>query len=193
MSRTAIAALAVAAWCASALPAAAQFYSLEGRFECLDDPTAVCGDTAPQMPAPKPRPKQTATAETTPAPAHAGALRARRTNTSPAPTGEAERADPLRAIAQRLAAGQAAPEDAAALRRLAEAGNTHALELLAWCSLKGVGVARDPVQAFLLYGLAADLGVAQAQRNQAIIYETELTSEQRQQVLMVANGAKPAR
>ena len=185
MSRPRIAALALALGCA-ALPAHAQFYSLEGRFECLDDPHAVCGDVAQQAPAPAASATTVATAASRPLAAagqHGAPAR-------PAAAHQGDAADPVRAIAQRLQAGHPAAGDATALRRLAEGGDRRALELLAWSNLKGVGTARDPVQAFLLYGLAADLGVGTARHNQAVIYETELSPEQRQQVLTLANGTK---
>lgn len=185
MSRTRIAALAVLAWWACAPPAAAQFYSLEGRFECLNDPKAVCFDATSDGPMAKPSERATPGNAARPA----GQGKARRASAAPRP---AEAADPLREIARRLESGHPAPDDAAALHRLAEAGDKRALELLAWCNLKGLGVARDPLQAYLLYGIAAGLGVAEARRNQAIIYENDLTSEQRHQALMIENGVVQA-
>lgn len=183
MRRTSIAAFALAAWCAGAPPARAQFYSLEGRFQCLDDPRAVCFDATSDG-----APPPAAPVELPPA-APAAAAKASgpdRTTARRAPP-----VDPLRAIASRIEAGRPSAEDAGRLHRLAQAGDKRALELLAWCRLKGLGVARDPVEAFQLYGAAADLGVAGARRNQTIVYETELTSEQRQHVLTAANGVKP--
>ncbi len=187
MSRTGIAALAVWAWCASAPPAQAQFYSLEGRFECLNDPKAVCFDATPDGPLARPsapatrtarpdRPTRTAQAASKRVAPHAG-----------------ETIDAVREIAKRLEARHPAVDDADALRRLAEAGDKRALELLAWCTHEGIGVARDPLQAYLLYGVAASVGVVGAQRNQAVIYETDLTSDQRQQALTIENGVTQAR
>jgi hypothetical protein len=188
MSRCGIAALAVAAWWAGALPAQAQFYSREGRFECLDDPHAVCFDATsdrPAAPAATPaKPRALAAAAALPS-AEKAQLPAK------AAAQPATAADALRAIAQRIEARRPEPGDAARLARLAEGGDRRAVELLAWCSLNGLGVARDPVEAFRLYGMAADLGLPGARRNQTIVYETVLTSEQRQAVLTAANGVKP--
>jgi len=197
LRRPRIAVVALALGCA-ALPARAQFYSLEGRFECLDDPRALCGDVAPQATAPAPPASVAAALAPRPPLAASGQGGVASAHPTPplAPAAAAHHgaaaasADPVREIVQRLQAGHPAPDDPATLRRLADRGDRRALELLAWSSLKGLGTARDPVRAFLLYGLAADLGVAAARHNQAIIYETELTSEQRQQVLMIANGTK---
>ena len=188
MSRTGIAALAVSAWCAAALPAQAQFYSLEGRFECLNDPKAVCFDATPDGPLAKP-------SAAAPPPSAAAASAARKPQASPARVAAraAEPTDAVHEIAKRLEARHPAPDDAATLDRLARAGDKRALELLAWCTLEGVGVARDALQAYLLYGAAASVGVAEARRNQAIIYETDLTSEQRQQALTIENGVTQAR
>jgi TPR repeat protein len=187
MSRTGIAALVLAACCVGTTPAQAQFYSLEGRFQCLDHPEAVCFDATSDGPTP---PSAAAAAQAVAASGRTLPSAAKAT----APKRVAhpqEGADPLRAIAQRVEAGHAAAADAARLERLAEAGDRRALELLAWCHLKGLGVERDPVEAFRLYGAAADRGAADARRNQTIVYETVLTSEERQRVLMVANGVKP--
>ncbi|HXY99511.1 MAG TPA: hypothetical protein VEI03_05895 [Stellaceae bacterium] len=185
MSRIGIAGLGVLAWCAVAPPAAAQFYSLEGRFECLNDPKAVCFDATSDGPMAKPSGTATPAAARRPP-------RQRQTPQPDAAPRQAEAADPLREIAHRIENGHPAAEDPAALRRLAEAGDKRALELLAWCNLRGLGVARDPLQAYLLYGVAAGVGVAAARRNQAIIYENDLTSEQRQQVLLIENGGVAA-
>lgn len=187
MNRIEIAVLAVSAWCALASPAAAQFYSIEGRFECLNDPKAVCFDATNDGPLAKPiaRAAPSAGMLIHPPPARP----ASQASAAPRP---AEPADPLREIARRLETGRPAAGDPAALRRLAEAGDKRALELLAWCNLRGLGVARDPLQAYLLYGVAADIGVADARRNQAIIYETDLTPEQRHRVLLMENGVAQA-
>jgi TPR repeat protein len=187
MNRTGFAALAVSAWCACAAPAAAQFYSLEGRFECLNDPKAVCFDATSDGPMARPSEASTPAAESRARPA-----RPRQASPAGVAPRPAEAADALHEIAKRLESGRPAPDDAAALRRLAEGGDTQALELLAWCNLKGMGVARDPLRAYLLYGIAASIGVAGARRNQAIIYENDLTSEQRQQALTIENGVVQA-
>lgn len=183
MNRTGFAALAVSAWCACSAPAAAQFYSLEGRFECLNDPKAVCFDATSDGPMAKPG------AVASPA---AGAARKRQAPQADAAPRPAETADPVLEIARRLEKGRPASDDAATLHRLAEAGDKQALELFAWCNLRGLGVTRDPLRAYLLYGIAARIGVAEARRNQAIIYENDLTSEQRQQALTIENGVAQA-
>jgi len=177
-----------AIWCALAalagfivglavVPARADFYSLEGRFQCLDNPAAQCADmsrltppksfeddsVAKALPAPQPSSK--------PLPAAA-----------PAPPG-----DPLLAIAARIKAGHRAPDDIAQLQALAKRGDARAVELLAWCDYAGIGVARDPVAAYLLYGVAASAGVPRASQNQAVIFEYVLDQNQRQLVLDIQN------
>ncbi|HVA12447.1 MAG TPA: hypothetical protein VNF99_04290 [Stellaceae bacterium] len=59
-----------------------------------------------------------------------------------------------------------------------------AVEALAWCKLNGLGSPPDPMAAYFLYGEAAQLGVPNAQANQVAIFETRLTQQQRQDVLM---------
>jgi hypothetical protein len=152
-------------------PAAAQFYDLDGRFQCLSGP-ALCLRPATDWPDPLPPPP------------------AKKSSARPKPAAEHPAAAPdlRRALWSRLEARRPAPGDIALLHDRARAGAGWALELLAWCHLEGVGVPRDPVQAYLLYSAAASVGVAHARENQSIIYETDLTSEQRQQALMIENS-----
>lgn len=171
--------LAVAA---GAAPARAQFYSLEGRFQCLDHPGAVCFDAtsdAPRRPPARWRPASreisAALPDKTERPERLAAI---------APSAGR---DPLQPLIARLEARKARPEDIALLRRLARRGDKRALELLAWASLKGIGVPPDPTEAYLLYGTAASLGVPHARQNQAIVYETMMTPDQRQQALDIEN------
>jgi TPR repeat protein len=66
----------------------------------------------------------------------------------------------------------------------AEQKEPRAVEALAWCKLNGVGWPADPKEAFFLYGEAAELGVPNAKANQVAIFETRLTQQQRQDVLV---------
>jgi hypothetical protein len=66
----------------------------------------------------------------------------------------------------------------------AEQKEPRAVEILAWCKLNGVGWPADPMAAFFLYGEAAQLGVASAKDNQVTVFESRLTQQQRQAVLM---------
>jgi TPR repeat protein len=59
-----------------------------------------------------------------------------------------------------------------------------AVEALAWCKLNGLGSPADPLAAYSLYGEAAQLGVPNAQANQVAIFETRLTQQQRQDLLV---------
>ena len=168
-------------------PAAAQFYSLEGRFQCLDRPGAVCFDATSDRPAKKPaapRPSVTALAELEPAAGPAPRHRAK-----PVVKARLESADPLVPVIARLKLGRTAPGDIALLQSRVRQDDVRAIELLAWATLKGIGVARDPTRAYLLYGVAARLGVANAKRNQAIVYETMMNSEQRQRALAIEDEA----
>lgn len=76
------------------------------------------------------------------------------------------------------------PADIAVIEKLAAAKEARAVEALAWCTLNGIGVPSDPVEAYFLYGQAAQLGIPTAPSNQNAIFETRLTAEQRQLVLM---------
>ncbi|HZB91006.1 MAG TPA: hypothetical protein VE397_06170, partial [Stellaceae bacterium] len=95
--------------------------------------------------------------------------------------------NPLKPVTARLEARKPRPEDIALLRRLARAGDKRAVELLAWANLRGVGVPLNPTEAYLLYGTAASLGVRHAKKNQAVVYETMMTPDQRQQALDIEN------
>lgn len=103
----------------------------------------------------------------------------------PPPLPPAEPATPTvdEAIA-RIRAQQVTAADIAALEKRAAAKEARAVEALAWCKLNGIGVAADPVEAFFLYGEAAQLGIATAMSNQTAVFETRLTLEQRQAVLL---------
>ncbi len=170
------------------VPARADFYKLEGRFQCLEGSAAPCYDAMPMAPEqPATRKIQTAAAEAAPPPQAPPV--ARRATPRPAPVVVAPR-DTMIGIAERVLAKRPAADDLAALRREAAAGNGRAAELLAWCSFAGIGTARDPVQAYLLYGQAAAAGVPKARANQAAIYETVLTQEQRQRVLEIEDNRR---
>lgn len=66
----------------------------------------------------------------------------------------------------------------------AEKKEPRAVEALAWCKLNGLGGTADPLAAYFLYGEAAQLGVPNAQANQVAIFESRLTQQQRQDLLM---------
>lgn len=180
-------------------PARADFSELERQYECLKDPDAVCYDATPS--GPDPSAAETAVVppaeKTAPAPTSATAA-ARPAPPERKPTGSARAAgsaspaaaapDPLRAIAARLEARKPSAADLAVLQARASAGNPRALELLAWAELVGVGVARDPVQAYFLYGKAAAAGAPTGRRDQAAVYEGTLTPEERQQILLIETG-----
>ncbi|MGH7032842.1 MAG: hypothetical protein ACREFL_03845 [Stellaceae bacterium] len=74
--------------------------------------------------------------------------------------------------------------DVAVVEQHAAAKQPRAVEALAWLKLNGIGMDTDPVEAYLLYGEAAALGVPTAKRNQAAIFETRLDPAQRQRALM---------
>lgn len=70
----------------------------------------------------------------------------------------------------------------------AEEKEPRSLEALAWCKLNGIGWHADPIAAYLLYGAAAALGVPKASANQIAIFETRMTQQQRQDVLMIVQA-----
>jgi hypothetical protein len=177
-----LASLTVLAIGLMAPPARADFYMLDGRFQCLDRANAVCGDAQPLVamqqaakPAPLPSPPAPDTLVAMPQPvAHVA---------PPVPGTD----DPLHEIATRVQTDKPASGDLAWLKQAADKGNPRAIELLAWCKLNAIGTAGDPVEAYLLYGAAADAALPHARENQALIYEKDLAPNQRQQVLDLAN------
>lgn len=160
--------------------ARAELFRLEGRFQCLDDPQAHCGDSTPLTGPNAAKPKKIIAAA--PMPVESADL------TPPAMTEKPIVYDPLVEIAQRVKARHVTAEDMARLRNLAKAGKGRAIELLAWCDYTGLGVQRDAAKAYILYGVAAAAGVPHARDNQAVIYEYGLTPDQQQLVLDVHNS-----
>ncbi|HKT16569.1 MAG TPA: hypothetical protein VJR47_00920 [Stellaceae bacterium] len=182
-------ALLGAAAAACVAPAHADFYTLDGRFACLDKPDAGCGGPGRaelRLPAEKPAAAaQDATVAIAPAPADPPPpSRPTAPQTKAAASGPY---NPVDAIAAAIKRNRVSAEDVATLQRLSQAGNARATELLAWCDFKGLGVARDPVAAYVLYGVAALAGIPKASANQTVIFEYALTSEQRQKVLDMQN------
>ncbi len=165
---------AAAALAGAAQPARADFYALEGRFQCLDRAGAVCFDATPDPALAPPVPRDSQASESPP-PAPAAA-----------PPPPRVPVDPIAAAAHRIEHAAPAAGDLDLLRRSASAGDSRALELLAWCALKGIGMTADPVAAYLLYGRAAVAGVAHARENQALVYERHLSQSERQEVLDMA-------
>jgi hypothetical protein len=92
-------------------------------------------------------------------------------------------------IATHLQARNPRPADITALQARARAHDPWALELLAWAELTGVGVPRDPVRAYFIYGMAAAAGMPNGRRDQVVIFESSLTEEQRQHILVIENGS----
>jgi len=184
--RFAFLALALAA-CLGA-PARADFYKLDGRFQCLARANAVCYDATPSPPGSGAKP---ATLDSprpaAPPPPIVAAL-----ETTPVPPPVAAPPDPILAISARIKARAPAPGDLALLRRHVETGDKRALELLAWCALNGIGTPRDALSAYRLYGAAAADAVPHARENQRIIYEQALSSAQRQQLLLLEASGKGA-
>ncbi|HEV8015938.1 MAG TPA: hypothetical protein VGP48_10415 [Stellaceae bacterium] len=175
--------MALAAATLPTTPARADFFTLDGRFQCLDRANAVCGDARKLAPAAKP------VAPVAPAPPEVAAMPV---EPVPAPdvvppSSAARADDPLLAIAQRVQARRPTGADLAALKQAAHGGNPRAIELLAWCALNAIGMPHDAVEAYLLYGAAASAALPHAGDNQALIYERVLDSDQRQQVLDLVN------
>ncbi len=169
--------------------ARAEFYTLEGRFQCLDRPNAVCFDATaaklepPFAPPPLAPDSRDSVACLPEAPAQPP------TRAAPAAAAK-EPADPILAVAKRIENARPEAGDLDRLRHAADAGDGRAIELLAWCALKGIGIGRDPVQAYLLYGKAADAAVPRARQNQTLVFESTLDSAQRQRVLELQASAE---
>ena len=162
-----------------AVPARADFYTLDGKFACLSDGEAGCGNHSRDTLEP---PKSPAPAEV--APDHDPLLQAPPTL---APVQHASPGDAIREIGTRVAAGKPSSDDMRRLHTLSRSGDGRAIELLAWCDYFGIGAPRDPVAAYIMYGIAALAGVAGASANQAVIYDYALTPDQRQMVLDIQN------
>lgn len=187
----AIAVLAVMATLTQLTAARADFFRLDGRFQCLESGAAICGDARPlpqpqaAPPAPKPQPVAAKPIE---APAVSAVTRVAAVASvpaaAPAPT---PRIDPLQVVAARVKARRPSSHDLAWLAQAADVGDARAIELLAWCKLNAIGMARNPVEAYLLYGAAGNAALPHARENQRLIFERDLNSHQRQQVLDLAN------
>ena len=192
-------ALAIFAVGLTAGSARADFYRLTGQFQCLNNPTAVCTDMDPLTPPAVPKPEAPSTFKvkaSAPKPAQPVAVDAVRDPASARPPIRDVRqpphprppVNPVHEIAMQIKAGKLSTANLEHLRRLSKGGHGDATELLAWCTYLGIGVPRDPVTAYFLYGDAANQGVSHARSNQAAIYVSALTSSQRQHVLDIENN-----
>jgi hypothetical protein len=181
-----VAALAILVAGLGANTARADFYTLEGRFACLENAAATCVDMGrvtekPQSDSkPIVAPSLPTLALATPA-IQAPAL------TKTAPGQKSAPSDPFLDIAERIKTGKISSEDLHRLQMGSHAGDGRAIELLAWCDYFGIGLPRDPVAAYILYGIAGLAGIPGTSTNQAIIYDYGLSSDQRQIVLDIAN------
>lgn len=105
------------------------------------------------------------------------------TSLPPAPPPELATAT-VEEVIGRIRTMKVTPADIEALEKRAAAKEARAVEALAWCRLNGLGAPEDPLEAYWLYGEAAQLGIPTAASNQSAIFETRLSQEQRQLVLM---------
>lgn len=174
-------------------PVAAQadFYTLDGRFQCLDSGDPGCGGPGRvELHPPPAEPAKKEVAALVSPPIERPAPPRAATNVAKSPREQVPH-DPVLAIATRIKTDRPSAEDLQLLRDLSHAGNARATELLAWCDYHGIGVPRDAVAAYVLYGIAALAGISHARANQAVIYEYALSSDQRQRVLDIENEVKP--
>jgi TPR repeat protein len=171
-------------------PARADSAQLQWQYECLKDPDAVCFDATPSGIDPlAPSPTSAAAPADEPATRSRAAARPpEEPSRKPAAKSVTAAADALGAIAARLQVGKPTASDMATLQARAKTGHARALELLGWAELVGVGVPRDPVQAYFHYGMAAAAGLPAGRRDQAAIFSGSLTNEERQQILVIENG-----
>lgn len=166
--------------------AGADFYTLDGKFACLESDDAACVNRnhAAEMLEPKSgKPAET----TTRAVDHDPVLKAPPTLARDRREKNTSSQDPIVEIAARIEAGKPSSEDMKHLHTLSRSGDGRAIELLAWCDYFGIGLPRDPVAAYILYGIASLAGIADADANQAVIYDYVLTPDQRQLVLDIQN------
>jgi TPR repeat protein len=171
--------------------ARAEFFSLDGRFECLESAATVCGEAqavVKPLPAAQPVAQGAVVDSDDPSPsATAPAATGATASASTQPRATPPSIDPLQAVAARIQARRPSSNDIAWLTQAAHNGDPRAIELLAWCKLNAIGMARDPLEAYLLYGAASDAALPHARDNQRLIFERDLDSDQRQQVLNLAN------
>lgn len=90
----------------------------------------------------------------------------------------------MESVVVSIRAQKLSPGDMQWLEAHAEQKEPRAIEALAWCKLNGVGWPADPIAAYFLYGEAAELGVPNAKANQVAIFESRLTQQQRQNLLL---------
>jgi TPR repeat protein len=166
-----------------ARPAHADFYALDGPFECLNQAKAVCYDATPSRAAAQPQRRTDASGGAPDAAASASLSPSAATQTASEHRGTT--LDPIIEIATRIKEKRPAADDLTALHRAAAAGDPRAIELLAWCALRGIGTERNPVAAYFFYGEAAAAAVPHARENQAAIYSQSLTPEERQRILKI--------
>jgi TPR repeat protein len=91
-------------------------------------------------------------------------------------------------VIAKVRAKTADAKDMQLLEKKATADDPRAVEVLAWCKLNGIGGAADAAAAYWLYRQAAKLGVANARQNQIAVYESRLTPDERQRVLLRENA-----
>src|SRR5262249_32572284 len=102
----------------------------------------------------------------------------------PPPPSPIHKGPTLESVFAAIRAQKLSPADMELLASHAEQKEPRAIEALAWCKLNGIGWPADPITAFLLYGAAAELGIPKAKANQVTIFETRLTQQQRQDLLV---------
>jgi TPR repeat protein len=141
-----------------ATPARAQFYDLDGAYRCLTAPDPACEKELRDQPRPA---------------------------SSARPSGDGPTLEQVVAKVRDKSLG---PREVQFLEQHAAANEQRAVEVLAWCKLNGLGTPADAVAAYWLYRQAAKLGVANARRNQTAVFNTRLTPEERQQVLVQENA-----
>jgi hypothetical protein len=189
MTHRIVACFAGALALAAGRPAQADSAQLHWEYQCLRDPDAVCFDSTPSGAdplAPKPMPAAASAEEA--APAKPAAAPPALGKPAAKPASIAAPTDTMGTIAGHLRAGKPTPGDMATLQARARQGHVRALELLGWAELFGIGIPRDPVQAYFHYGMAAAAGLPTGRRDQAAIFTNDLTNEERQQILLIENG-----
>ncbi|HEY1504732.1 MAG TPA: hypothetical protein VGF92_10560 [Stellaceae bacterium] len=103
----------------------------------------------------------------------------------PPPPGAVPTGPTLESVFAAIHAQRLSVADMQLLAAHARQREPRAVEALAWCKLYGIGWSADPIAAYLLYGLASALGVPKAHANQITIFETRMTQQQRQDLLVV--------
>lgn len=171
-------------------PARAQFFTLDGFGNCIDQPEAKnCRD---RLEEPRPPVLEQEAPQPADENAESGGADSGSSRGAGAPPGEPQArqqsdapkprpAPSLDDIFQHIQTATVSEEEMGALEHYADSDDPRAVEVLAWCYFAGRGRNVDLVKAYRLYGKAASLNIPNATKNQSAIF-AQMTGAQRNEV-----------